>query len=237
VTNSNEIQPASLREYVPDLETGTANIRPRKGLLARQPKAESRVVAFDVLHQKLAVATELYLHKGDGGREGVYDATGALIEYLVGQGVPYAALEPLVAVQTAIVDADRGTESPVFAPTRTTEGGKPPKSDMQLAFEGKLAIVMECCVQHCRTENMRPFVRPAAQMAAKLINESRWPVKVTARQLRKLRERISQSPKDSIDRACVETAFQSGVAQSHPLAYAKCLLEMEDVNPLAKLSA
>jgi len=170
-----------------DPATGKAVIRPRRELLAREPKTAGRIVAFDELHRQLAVATEVFLNLGDGGREGVYDATNALVAYLTGQGIPYAALEPLIAVQTALVDAGRGAASPIFTPNRKSTGGKPPVSDMQRAFEGKKAVIMECCVRHCHKEGLRPYVGPAAKLAAKMINESDWGVKVTLRELVELR--------------------------------------------------
>lgn len=219
-----------------DSASGKTIIRPRKELLVRQNKTASRVAALNELHEELAVATEVFLNLGDGGREGVYDATCALMDYLTGQGIPHAALEPLIAVQTAIVDADRGTISPIFAPVRKPKSGKPPMPDMQRAFEGRMAVVMECCVEHCRNAGKWPFVRPAAQLAEKLINESDWPVRVTARQLEKLRQRIQQSPAGSVDRAQVDASFRSGVAKSRPLEWAKALLSNASVNPPAKLS-
>lgn len=219
-----------------DAVKGEIVIRPRKALLDRQPSTVSRVAGFDRLHKELAAATELYLHRGDGGREGVRDATVALFEYLTGRGIPPAALEPIVAVQAAIDDANRGTASPIFRPRRMSVGGKPPASEMQRAFEAKLVIVMECCVRHYRAAKIRPLIRPAADLAAQLINRSEWPVTVTARQLEELRERIQQSSKDSIDRASVEMTFKSGLADSAPLEWAKALLAEGWVNPPAKLS-
>lgn len=219
--------------FAVDPVKGEIVIRPRKALLDRQRATVGRIAAFDRLHKELAAATELFLRRGDGGREGIYDATVALFEYLTCRGIPPAALEPIIAIQTAIVDADRGAASPIFQPRRTPDGGKPPTSDMRRAFEAKLAIVMECCVRHCQAAKMRPFVGPAAELAANLINKSDWPVKVTARQLVKLRERIRQNPKESVDRATFDIAFNSGVADSSPLEWAKALLTEGWVNPPA----
>ena len=219
-----------------DTAKGEIVIRPRKALLDRKPATVGRVAAFDRLHRELAAATELYLHLGDGGREGIRDATVALFEYLTSRGIPPAALEHIVAIQAAIDDADRGIASPVFKPRRRSDGGKPPTPDMQLAFDGKLALVMECCVRHCRAAKMRPYVRPAANLAADLINKSDWAVKVTARQLEELRERIQQRSKGSVDRASVDMALKSGVTDFAPLEWAKALLADGEVNPPAKLS-
>ena len=219
-----------------DPTTGDTVIRPRRELLARQRKTASRLAAFDELHKQLAAATEEFLNRGDGGCQGVYDATCALMDYLTSQGIPFAALEPLIAVQVALVDANKGVASPIFSPNRKPKGGKPPASDMQRAFEGKMAIVMECCVQHFRAAGARPFVGPAAQLAAKMINASAWGVKVTARELEETRERIQQAGADSMDRAQVDIAFKSGVARKHPLEWATALLSEGLVNPPPKLS-
>jgi hypothetical protein len=205
-------------------------------LLAREPKTAGRIAAFDELHKQLAAATEEFLNRGDGGRQGVYEATCALMDYLTGQGIPFVALEPLIAVQAALVDADKGTASPIFSPSRKSAGGKPPVSDIQRAFEGKMAIVMECCVRHLRAAGARPYVGPAAQLAARMINESSWGEKVTARELEKLRARVQQASADSMDRVQVDAAFKSGLAKQRPLEWAKTLLSQGLVNPPAKLS-
>jgi hypothetical protein len=216
---------------------GEIAIRPRKVLLERQPATGSRVAAFNRLHNELAVATELYLHRGDGGRAGVHYATVALFEYLTSRGIPPAALETITAIQTAIVDADRGTTSAIFRPTRRRGGGKPPGSDMERAFDGHIAAVMECCVRHCKAQGKRPYVRPASQMAAKLINESAWAKKITSKQLEKLRQRVNEGPKDLIDWQVRERHINMESAKRFPLEYARALLADSRINTPAKLSA
>lgn len=229
--------PLSAPNYAVDQATGNIRVRPREKLLERLPETASRNAAFDLLHERLAVATEFFQHHGDGGRYGVYRAMGDLIEYLTSRGIPHATIRPIEAVMAAIVDADNGTASPIFEPTRTSKGGTPPKPVMQLEFEGKLAIVMECCVRHCRALGKRPFVDPAARLAAKLINESAWPIRVTARELVELRERVQQRKKGfSPDRMEVDQSMTSEVARSRPLDWAKLLLAHEWVNPLPKVS-
>lgn len=229
--------PKSDPNYSIDPTTGDVRIRPREKLLERLPARTGRKAAFDQLHERLAVATEFFQHHGDGGRYGVYRAMGDLIEYLTSRGIPHATVRPIEAVMAAIVDADKGGSSPIFEPTRTPKGGTPPKSVMQLEFEGKLAIVMECCVRHCRAEGKRPFVDPAARLAAKLINESKWSTRVTARELIELRERVQQRKKGfSPDRMEVDQSMSSDLARSSPLEWAKILLAHEWVNPLPKIS-
>ncbi|MEQ1498847.1 MAG: hypothetical protein ABL914_09300 [Novosphingobium sp.] len=229
--------PLSAPNYAVDQATGDIRVRPREKLLERLPATASRNAAFDLLHERLAVATEFFQHHGDGGRYGVYRAMGDLIEYLTSRGIPHATIRPIEAVMAAIVDADNGAGSHIFEPSRTAKGGSPPKSVMQLEFEGKLAIVIECCVRHCRAEGKRPFVEPAARLAAKLINESTWPVHVTARDLVELRERVQQRKKGfSPDRMEVDQSMSSEVARSNPLDWAKILLAHEWVNPLPKVS-
>lgn len=223
--------------YAVDPISGDLRIWPRERLLERLPVTASRNTAFDLLHERLAIATEFFQHHGDGGRYGVYRAMADLIEYLTSRGIPHAAIRPIEAVMAAIVDADNGTASPIFEPIRTPKGGTPRKSVMQLEFEGKLAIVIECCVRHCRAEGMRPYVEPASRLAAKLINESTWPIRVTARELVELRERVQQRGKGlSPDRMEVDQSLSSEVARSNPLAWAKILLEHEWVNPPPKVS-
>jgi hypothetical protein len=229
--------PKSAPNYTVDQATGDVRIRPREKLLERLPATASRNAAFDLLHERLAVATEFFQHRGDGGRYGVYRAMSDLIDYLTSRGIPHATIRPIEAVMAAIVDADNGTASPIFEPTRTGKGGSPPKPVMQLEFEGKLAIVMECCVRHCRAEGKRAFVEPAARLAAKLINESTWPIRVTARELVELRERVQQRKNGSSpDRMEVDKSMSSEVARSRPLDWAKVLLAHEWVNPLPKVS-
>ncbi|WP_230281666.1 hypothetical protein [Croceicoccus sp. Ery15] len=229
--------PRSALNYEVDPESGDVRVRPRDKLLERLPVTEGRGVAFDLLQERLAVSTEFFQHHGDGGRYGVYRAMTDLIDYLTSRGMPHATVRPIEAVMEAIVDADNGRDSAIFRPARTSSGGTPPKSVMQLEFEGKLAIVTECCVRHCRHEGMRPFVKPGTQLAAKLINESCWGVRVTAAELKELRERIHQR-KDgkSPDRMEVDISMASELARSRPLEWAKILLAHEWVNPPAKVS-
>ncbi len=223
--------PKTTPNYALDQATGDIRIRPRERLLERLPATASRNAAFDLLHERLAVATEFLQHHGDGGRYGVHRAMFDLIEYLTSRGIPHATIRPIEVVMAAIVDADNGTASPIFEPSRLAKGGKPPKPVLQLEFEGKLAIVIECCVRHCRKEGMRPFVEPAARMAAKLINASDWPIKVTSRELIELRERVQQTKVNSPTRQEVDIAMSSRIAQENPLRWAKEMLSHEWVNP------
>lgn len=227
--------PLSAPNYSVDAETGVIQVRAREKLLERLPPSMGRNAAFNLLHERLAIATEFYQHHGDGGRYGVYRAMADLCEYLTSRGIPPATIVPLHAVMAAIVDADNGTANPIFEPTRTSKGGSPRKPVLQLAFEGHLAIVIECCVRHCRNEGMRPFIEPAARLAAKLINESSWPVHVTAKQLIEIRERVQQEKnKSSPDRMEVDLSLSGEWARSRPLEWAKILLSHEWVNPPPK---
>lgn len=194
----------------------------------RLPSTKARNAAFDKLHTELAIATEKFEHQGDGGRLGAYLAIGAVFEYCTSRGIPPAALEPLVAISGALVDAERGTGSPIFEPKRGPKGGKPPSAAMQIEFEGHLAVIAECCVQHCKSQGMRPFIGPATIMAARMVNASSWPVNVTATEMREVRERVrrcrnSQSP----DRIAFDTQTSSDVFKAMPLAWAESLLRHE----------
>lgn len=223
--------------YSVDEATGDITINPRKRLLERLPPTVGRSAAFDDLHQRLAAATELFLHHGDGGRQGVFQAVTSLRDYLTSRGIPHVSIATLEAVAAAIVDADKGRASPIFAPTRSAEGGAPPKGSMQHDFESNLVAVMECCVRHFRAGGKRPFIEPAARLAVKLINESSWPVEVTAKQLVELRERAQQAAKDSPDRYALDEFLSGEPAHASPLEWAKVLLSHEWVNPLPRESA
>jgi hypothetical protein len=228
--------PTTLPNYSVNSETGDIRIRPREKLLERLAPTAEQNEAFDQLHERLAAYTEMFLHRGDGGRAAVFWAMKELIRYLTSQGIPQAALRPIEAVMIAIIDADNGTSSPISEPQRKGGGGSPRKSVMQVEFEGKLAIVMECCVRHFRSEGRRPFVGPASKLAARMINESAWPVRVTSKQLREIRERIQQTKGFAYDRAEVDGSISSEVAQSAPLEWARLLLSHEWVNPPPKVS-
>ncbi|HKC02829.1 MAG TPA: hypothetical protein VKC17_05945 [Sphingomicrobium sp.] len=228
--------PTSVPNYAVDETTGDIRIRPRKKLLERLPPTASRNAAFNLLHEGLAVATEFFQHHGDGGRYGVYRAMADLVDYFTSRGIPHAAIKPIEAVMAAIVDADNGVANPIFDPKREGSGGRPRKPVMQLAFEGQMGIVMECCVRHCRAQGQRPYVEPAAKQAAKLINASAWPVTVTAKQLVEIRERIQQSASNSPDRMEVDQSLSSEMSRVMPLDWAKLLLSHEWVNPPPKLS-
>jgi|GEM_PF-3267743 len=226
----------SASNYTIDPDTNNVRIQPREMLLDRLPPTVGRITAFDQLHEHLAVATELFQHHGDEGRNGVYRSMEYLIEYLTARGIPYATLQPLTAVMAAIVDAERGTESPIFKPTRNVKGGAPPKAVLRIEFEGKLATIVECCVRHCKSKGKRPYLKPGTQRAALLINKSAWPERVTARELQKLLERVKEQDRFSPDRMVYETSMSTEAARSNPLEYAKTLLSHEWVNSVKKFS-
>lgn len=218
--------------YYKDEATGEIRVRPRQKLLERLSPSVGRSQALRDIHEKLAIATELFDHHGDGGRCGVYRAMLDVVDYFADLGIPRATLKPLSAVAGAIVDADRGTDSAIFRPDRGPRSGKPPASVSQLEFEGHLVTVTECCVRHCKMQRQRPYIAPACTLAAKMVNESIWPVKVTATQMRELRERVQQGARTSPDRILLEhVMLSSEVAKTYPLAWAKLLLEHDWVGP------
>ena len=202
--------------------------RVRDKLLMRLPPTESRQAAFNKLHKALGIATEIFEHQGDGGRHGVMLAIDAVFKYCMSRGIPPATLEPLAAVSSAIVDAERGASSSIFEPTRHRKGGTPPANAQQVAFEGHLAVIAECCVRHCKAEGMRPFVEPGTIMAATMVNASKWPVIVSATQMREFRERVSQNTNaNSPDRIVFNAQTTSPTFKVRPLDWAKLLLEHE----------
>lgn len=228
--------------YSENPDTGSITIRPRPKLLERQPPNKGRVAAFNEIHEKLAVATEFYQNHGDGGQYGVSRAINDIYDYFNDCGIPYAALEPIKAVAAAIVDAKDGVESPIFRPNRTVPEGKkggsgrPRKAIEQLENEGYLAVIIECCILHCKEQKMRPFIKPAADQAAKLINTSNWPIKVTARELIELRERVQQTSNSSADRILLNELMNSEIAKKFPIDWANILLKHEWVNHRPELS-
>lgn len=202
--------------------------RVRDKLLLRLPSTERRIAAFDKVHSELAIATEKFEHQGDGGRLGVFLAIDAVFAYFTSRGLPPATLEPLLAVSAAIVDAEKGTGSPIFEPTRKPTGGAPPSPAARLLCEGHLAVIAECCVRHCKAEGMRPYLEPATIMAAQLVNASNWPKTVTAIEMREIRERVRQKRNlNSPDRIAFDHQTSSPVLKAKPLAWARTLLEHE----------
>ena len=202
--------------------------RVREKLLMRLPTSAARNAAFDKLHTELAIATEKFEYQGDGGRLGVFLAIDAVFGYCTSRGIPPATLEPLMAIAAAIVDAERGTSSSIFEPTRSTTGGSPPTPAMRLVRQGHLAVITECCVRHCKAEGMRPYLEPATIIAANMVNSSKWPFTVTATEMREMRERVRQcrNPK-SPDRIAFDSQTSSHTLKSQPLAWAKRLLNHE----------
>lgn len=224
-------------DYRRDDETSIATFSVRPQLLQRVPSTVGRVAALNDIHSKLAGATETYVNHGDGGRTGVYQAIMDVIEYFASQGIPRASLEVLGAVGAAIVDAERGIESPIFKPERGRRGGAPPTPTMHLAFDGHMAAVMECCARHLKAEGHWPYIKPASELAAKLINDSHWGAEVTPTQVREIRERVQQSARGAPERIMFDQIMDSELAKSRPLDWAKILLTHDWVNPPPKLSA
>lgn len=194
----------------------------RVSLLKRLPPTVGRIAAFEKVHRDLAIATEIFEHQGDGGKQGAYRAMGAIFEYFTSLGIPPATLEPVMAITAAMVDAGRGVSSPIFDPTRGP--GAPPTSAMQLSLEGQLAVITECCVRHCRAEGMWPYLGPVTSLAAKLVNSSRLQITVTPTEMREIRERVRQCKNPSSpDRIAFDQLTSSSCAQSIPLYYAQVL--------------
>src|SRR5262249_48761858 len=137
---------------------------------------------------------------------------------------PLGALLPLTTVHAAIVDAARGTANPAFVPARTPKGGSPPKPVQQDDIEQLLAAVAECCVRHVRDTGQRPYLIPATELAAKLVNDSQCGLLVTATQMREYRERIKQLPTGSLDRGAYDVILQRLALEGTPLELAKRLL-------------
>jgi len=211
--------------YTRDPKTGDVKVQiaPTNKLLRRYPRTVPRSVALDTIQAKLAAATMLYRHHRDGGRQGVFRAIADVMNYFESQGIPRATMEPLQAVSAALVNADRGVESPIFRADRTS-GGAPGASAATLEFEGKLAVVAECCVRHCKAEGHRPYLQPGLELAARLVNQSALQTTVTVTQLKTWRARMGERASKSLDRRTYDSLISSEEAKRQPLAYAKTLV-------------
>ena len=205
-----------------------AQVRAR--LLETVPREADLESALELIHAKLAQATMRLEGVSDDGRLGVAMAMDALVSYFSSVGVPYAALAPIIEVAGAIVDAKRGVANPIFRPDRNGKAGAPPTAALDLQFDGHLAVVVDCCVAHCKAQGHRPFLMPGCELAAKLIAKSGWGVKPTANELRRIRERVIGSGADSPDTQLFRIMKDSPLARDSPLAWAKSLLNHEWVN-------
>lgn len=197
----------------------------RDGLLQQLPKSMDPESALALLHGQLAQATLRFEGVGDGGQFGVALAIQALIEYLSSQGIPYATLSPVIAVNAAIVDARRGIESPIFRPQRSIKGGSPPTPAMQLAFDGILAVVTECCMLQCKQEGVRDFRVAGSQRASRLIRNSAFARKPKASELLQIRDRVRKQREDRPDGNTYWHLINSPVAKARPGEWARLLLK------------
>lgn len=215
--------------YSHDEASGKIVITPREGLLRRLDPTAGRLAAFEKVQRELAECTELFENHDDNGRAGVFRAMIAVVEYFTSRGIPNATLAPLSAVASAIADADDGILSPIFTPDMRAPGGK--KGQDRLAFEGLLAVVAECCVLHCKAQGMRPFLKPATELAAKLVNRSPLGIKVTAAEMREIRERIAADDAASPRRIAFEIQMASPAARKMPWEFARMLVQHDWVRP------
>ncbi len=211
------------QSVVYDKATGRAEVNPRAGLLRKLPPTAGRVVAFEEIHQKLAIATELFESLGDDGRAGTYRALTDVVTYFTSLGIPHATLLPIAAAAAAIVDAEDGVESRTFRPLRASKGGKPRKASQNQAFEGILAVVTECCVLHFKAQGRKDFLNEATRLAAKLVNESPLSMRVDAARMREVREAVRQS-KGGLARDTYDIQMQSRAIPVMPLEVAKALV-------------
>lgn len=221
------------KRYTQD-QSGLVTIVPPEKLLERLPSAHSKKAALDDIHRKLAAATILAIEHGDGGRAAVQLAMQDLIDYFSNLGVPMAALKPLEIVRDAIIDAEKGHVSPVFHPKRKPQGGRPPKSEAKLEFHGLLAAITELCIMHFQRQGHRAYLIDGCQEAAKLINGAGKHGRVTADQLRKLREKVGEATSGSLDRSLRDALLDSETINSHPLDAAKLYALNEMVQSLPK---
>lgn len=221
--------------YSRDENTGEVSVLPRQKLLERQVATASKARALSEVHQKLAFAKELFDHHGDGGRSGVKQAVLDVVDYFSSLGIPMATLGPLLAVFDAIADADRGIESPIFKPNR--KAGRPPTPTPRLEFDAVLIAITECCLMHCQAKGERSYAKSGLLLAVKTINGSGKGVKVTATQLRELREKVQQGPRDGLVRALSEELLKGEAVRRAPLQVALELAKHDWVSSPPKVSA
>lgn len=199
-------------------------IKLRPELLERHSADRPFNDALNEAQAKLAVASEIFQNHGDGGRLGVYYSMIDIIGFFESQGIPHAALAPVSAVVEAIIDAERGRDSPIFKKATKPRGGKAPTAANKLIFDGHIAAVAYCCVLHCQNKKKWPFRDEAARLASDLIKDSSWPVAPKPLQLINLLERISQVEASRLDRSVFDELMKAAMAQQRPLEYAKALL-------------
>lgn len=230
---------SDLPNYSVDPETGDIIIRPRERLLHRDDPTVSRVQALKTVHERLAADTEIFQNYGDGGRRGAYRALSHVIECLTSTGIPYATLRPLEAIMAAFSDADRGVASELFKPIRPRASGgrgRPAKPSSQREFEGLLAVIAECCIQHTKVQGHRNYKVQGIALAAKLVNASKWPTRITAGKLAKIRENVASASRKAPERWFWDATYASPGFHADPLGWAKQTLQNQLVNPPPKES-
>lgn len=213
----------------PEYPESLPPVEMRDRMLEKLEPREDLQDALAMVHAKLVQAALRMEQVGDGGRLGVALGMDALLEYFSSVGVPYAALSPIFEVQAAIVDARRGVESPIFRPDRQG-GGAPPTPARHLEFEGYLAVITDCCVSHCRKQGIRAYMAEGCKLAAKLIRESDWSIRPTAKQLREIRERVRAIREERPDNQLYRLMLDSPVAKELPLDWAKSILSHHWIN-------
>lgn len=201
---------------------------PRPDLLRLGEVTADPQSALRKLHGQLATATEMVESFGDRGREGIFRAMVALLDYCSNQGIPRAALYPLQLVAGAVVDADRGVSTPAFEPDRGP--GRPPVPTYEFAPRIYSAVVVECCTRQQRAEGVRAFKVEGAKAAERLLRKASWDMRLDASQLAQLREEISAKPKSDPMRAHYELMLDSEAMRVAPLEYAKLLVTHGWVN-------
>jgi len=200
---------------------------PSEDLLRRLPATMNHATALKDIHYRLAHATNLI---DQDEREGVWRALNDVINYLSSQGLPMATLQPLMAVTSAIVDADRGIESAIFKPAK--KSGRPPNSTSQIVNDQLLAVIAECCVRHERALGERDYLDRATRLAAQLVNSSKDGVRKTGAEMANVREKIRQLPANDTRRTLFDDFLDGRIVAEAPLAWARMLVEHEWIRTL-----
>lgn len=208
--------------YQVDPISGDVFVNPRMGFLRRDTPEAPRLQAFEQARIELAIAAEFFECHGDNGTKGTEMALAAVLDYFTSRGVPFATLTPILNCLGALSDAKDGVQNATFQVAKRT--GRPRKECRELEFEGIIAVIAECCIQHFRMLGARPYHEPGCRMAVKLINAAPWRRKYDVTQVREIRERVRRADAGAGDRQQYDIQMSADAAKQYPLQYAKMLV-------------
>jgi hypothetical protein len=161
---------------------------------SREPANGGRVAALESLHSKLVECSKDFSENNIGTKQ---DAIGrallSVTNYLVDQGFKQATLLPLLHVEQAITEIQRGRSDPLFKPNRSESGGTPPRSHKRLESDGMIAYMAELWIEDCKGDGRIQNV--VLRECAKKLKGPYFGT-LTAVQLKKAREAARGESKD-----------------------------------------